>query len=352
LTSLLVEALGTLRRRGSECAAGPSYGSTRPWRASVRCGPRHFGDVGGAVPSGMAARYQPRPRRSRRPMTSGSRGTSVRPFRWRRCLSGPRPAASSLLERGRSHELRPSFGRATARLAMHLLREMCAGSDGPPKRWAVGGTSNSSSPSGGGANRRRACFRALFAGAFGHQRARPPVTLEHRCRPFGAERWVATDSSESGRDEAGDRAPSGETGRLRGAPSGLPRRQDRILRDPSQARPRSTFGTTDADATDPGLSFGATGRTGSAAVFGLPASWTGGRPSFGMVPASGLSEPDKPRSCLPHHSRVEADAATAWNRPGGTTCPDGRVGASCAADIRTSRSKAHGSIGPDRAETS
>ena len=31
--------------------------------------------------------------------------------------------------------------------------------------------------------------------------------------------------------------------------------------------------------------------------------------------------------------------------------PDGLVGASCAADIRTSRSKAHGSIGPDRAET-
>jgi hypothetical protein len=30
--------------------------------------------------------------------------------------------------------------------------------------------------------------------------AGPPVMLEHRCLPFGARHWVATDSSESGRD--------------------------------------------------------------------------------------------------------------------------------------------------------
>ena len=170
--------------------------------------------------------------------------------------SGPFVGDDVCLARGRSPPACWREAGATSRAP--LLRE----GDGSPRdapssgdargvrwsteRWAVGGTSSSSSPSGGGANRRRACFRALFAGAFGHQRVGPPVTLEHRCRPFGAERWVATDSSESGRDEAGDRAPSGETDRLRGAPSGLPRRPDRILRDPSQARPRSTFGTTDA----------------------------------------------------------------------------------------------------------
>lgn len=103
-------------------------------------------------------------------------------------------------------------------------------------------------------------------------------------------------------------------------------------------------------STDPGLPFGATGRGGCAAVFGLQASRTGG--SVLRDGASiGLSEPDKPRTCLPRHSRVAADTRTAWNRRGGTTSPGGVVGALCAADIRTNRSKAHGSIGPDRVET-
>jgi len=235
---------------------------------------------------------------------------------------GPEPRAAPLLREGDgSPRDAPSSGDAP--------RDRWSISKG----WAVRGTSRSSLPSGRGAIRRRACFRALFAGAFGCRRTRPPVTLEHRCQPFGAERWVATDSSESGRDEAGDRAPSGETDRLRGASLGI---SPGVRTGSFGIRP----GAAEVDlrddrrqATDPGLPFGATGRTGCVAVFGLPASRTGGPPSFGMAPASALSEPDKPRSCLPRHSRVVADAATAWNRLGGTTGPDGRVGASCAADI-------------------
>jgi hypothetical protein len=156
------------------------------------------------------------------------------------CLARGRPPPACWRGAGAMNRAPPSGGM-TVRLAMRLLRKMHRAERGSiPKGWAIRGASTSHRFRAVLRIDERACFRAQFAGAFGRRRTGPPVTLEHRCRPFGAERWVATDSSESGRDEAGDRAPSGETDRLRGAPSGFPRRLDRILRDSSQARPRST----------------------------------------------------------------------------------------------------------------
>jgi hypothetical protein len=148
---------------------------------------------------------------------------------------------------------------------------------------------------------------------------------------------------------AGNRAPSGETEPVEGTPSGSPRRQDRIPRDPSQARPRSAFGTTDAIDRS-GSPFGVTQRNGCAAVFGLQASRTGGGCPSGLHqhrPLGARQAENLPTAPLSggggHPDGLEPSW---WN-----DLPGGLVGALRAADIWTNRSKAHGSIGPDRVET-
>lgn len=203
----------------------------------------------------MVARYQPRPRRLRRPA-----------LRW---------------------------------------SDVCLARARPPACWSDGGCVP--------------CFfhrrlRASVSGASGH--ARTPVPALRGCalgrdRLFGV--WARC---------TGNRAPSGETEPVEGTPSGSPRRPVRILRDPSPARQGR-----------PGLSQTCDDRRQSTDPVALRGGWAE-RKRGSLRAASepdrraailrddtsiGLSEPDKPRTCLPRHSRVAADARTVWNRRGGTT---------------------------------
>lgn len=193
----------------SERATGPSTGSTRPWRASVRhrhgaplwqhCG----GLVGKPSFAGRLARPPTAPPTlASAPVTFGSsEGLRSWPFRWRRCQSGPRPVMTPACWRTWLEPRVASCLRAVAvRLAVRFLRESQrevrrGRPPGRSREWRVDFGDHClrvmGNESAMGVNRAspRRYLRV-------HAATGPSTTLDHRCRPFGAEHWVATDSSE------------------------------------------------------------------------------------------------------------------------------------------------------------
>lgn len=200
--------------------------------------------------------------------------------------------------------------------------------------------------------------RAPGRGAFGclgwTRRLGPPVPVRELARR--AVRRAVMRSSE--RDAvAGDRAPSGETDRRWGTSSAAPQRCGAIprvlhrcpsiLRD-TMRRVAALLGFVRGAGRRlrpiPSLPPGCGGRTGSVAVFGLPASRTGARRPSGRMQASATSEPDTAENLCLLSALGWGDAGRG---PGHRTAKRGsRPGAqeTAAADTERVRSKAHGSI--------
>lgn len=158
------------------------------------------------------------------------------------------------------------------------------------------------------------------------------ASSNHRCQPSGAERWVA-DALRSERDGAGDRAPSGETDRRGGSPSGT-----------SIDAEVPPSGRTDALRPIPVLPSGKAGRTGSEAVFGLPATGPAGadlRVGSKHRPTRSQTKP-RPSAFATALGRCDAHADS---EPAGRNGWGPPPGATRAAGNGTCRSKAHGSIG-------